>query len=202
MKGRDRSLSFASLVDGRHLLPTLESTVPEESMVARAKKVSPHSKQVLDGCVDAQESLGLSYGLESSHLAFSLSSGLVSSLGPVVIVLPGCVGNRWNQSSMSGTVASQLVGDKLGGSRSLGFQELTKEPLGGLPISSLLQQNVDRVSVLVDGSPEVVSNPTDRDEEFIEMPNIPKSTLFFPQSSCVDRPELATPVPTRTRTTR
>ena len=46
-------------------------------MVARAKKVSPHSKQILDGGVDAQESLGLPYGLESAHLAFSLSSGLV-----------------------------------------------------------------------------------------------------------------------------
>ena len=96
---------------------------------------------------------------------------------------------------MSGTVASQLVGDKPVGTRSLGFQELTKEPLGGLPISSVLQQNVDRVSILVDGSPEVVSFSTDRDEEFIEMPSIPQSIFPFPQSPCVDRPELATPGP-------
>ncbi len=27
-------------------------------MVARAEEVSPHSKQILDGCVDAQESAG------------------------------------------------------------------------------------------------------------------------------------------------
>lgn len=46
-------------------------------MVARAKEVSPYSKQVLDGCMDAQESLGSACGLESSHLALALSSGLV-----------------------------------------------------------------------------------------------------------------------------
>jgi hypothetical protein len=127
-------------------------------MVARAKEVSPHSKQILDGGVDTEESLSLSSRLESSHLAFSLSSRLVRDLNPVVLVLPSCVGNRWNQFSMSGTVASQLVGDKLVGNRSLGVQELTKEPFGGLPISSLLQQNVDRVSVLVDGTSEGAGN--------------------------------------------
>jgi hypothetical protein len=46
-------------------------------MVARAKEVSPHAKQILDCGVNVQEMLSLTYGLESSPLAFSLSSGLV-----------------------------------------------------------------------------------------------------------------------------
>jgi len=113
--------------------------------MARTNEVSPNSKQVLDGGVYTEKSLSLARRLESSHLAFSLSRALMRSFGPVVFVLSSRVGDRREQFSMSGPVASELICDEPVGNGSLTFQELTEEPLGILLIPSLLEQDIDRV---------------------------------------------------------
>ena len=56
--------------------------------------MSASPKQVVNGGVDAEESLGLASGFEPSQLAFSLPCGLMGDLGPVVFVLPSSMRNR------------------------------------------------------------------------------------------------------------
>ena len=116
--------------------------------MVRTKEMPANPKQVLNCIVDAEESLGLAARLEAAHLSFSLSGPLVRDLGPVVLIWPSHVENRWNQLSMDDDVAPQLVGDEAVGSRPLAFHEFPEEPPGSPTIASLLEQNVDRVPVL------------------------------------------------------
>ena len=77
------------------------------------------------------------------------------------------------------------------------FQGLTKEAFGGSTISTLGNQNIDHVSILIDGAPKIEALTTDGDEEFIDVPDVAESALFPTQSSGVGGTEFLTPVSDR-----
>ena len=77
-------------------------------------------------------------------------------------------------------ITPQLVGDQLPGCSSLLFQGLTKEAFSGATISALGDQNIDYVSILIDGSPQIEVLALDGDEEFIDMPEIAEPALLLP----------------------
>jgi hypothetical protein len=77
------------------------------------------------------------------------------------------------------------------------FQGPTKEAFSGSTISTLGDQNIDYVSILIDGPPKVKALTLDGDEEFIDVPDITESSLFPTQSSGIGRAEFLTPVSDR-----
>jgi len=98
---------------------------------------------------------------------------------------------------MCSRITLKLVGDQLPGCLSLMFQGLTKEAFSDSTISALGNQNIDHVSVLIDGPPKIEALTTDGDEEFIDVPDIAESSLFPTQSSGVGGSEFLTPVSDR-----
>ena len=70
--------------------PAVESTLSQESMKGRLTQASANLEEALDGGVDTEESLSLGGGLEPSHLALSLSCGLMSSFGPETSSIDSC----------------------------------------------------------------------------------------------------------------
>ena len=166
-------------------------------MVARSEEMPSDSEEVLNGGVDAEESLGLASRFEPSHLAFSLPCGLMRDFSPVVLVLPRRVENRCHQFPMSGTVASQFVGDEPVGSRPLTFQELAKESPSRLPIPTLLQEDVDCVSILVNRPPEIEALSPDGDEELVQVPDVAQLAFPVSQPARIGGSELEAPVSDR-----
>ena len=79
----------------------------------------------------------------------------------------------------------------------MALQCLTEEPLGGQCITPALHEDVDHVAVLVDGAPEVVDLPAQRDKDLVNMPNITKPALPALEAPAVLGPELQTPAPNR-----
>ena len=77
------------------------------------------------------------------------------------------------------------------------LQSPAKESLGGTAISSLSDQNIDNVTVLVDGPPQVIALAADLDEELVHMPDITQPPAFTPDPAGVLRTELYTPTPDR-----
>ena len=77
------------------------------------------------------------------------------------------------------------------------FQGPTKKAFSGSTISTLGNQNIDHVSILIDGPPQVEALTSDGDEEFIDVPDFPEAALFPTQSSGVGRSEFLTPVSDR-----
>jgi len=74
------------------------------------------------------------------------------------------------------------------------FQGLTKETFSGSTISTLGNQNIDHVSILIDGPPKIEALTLDR-EEFIDVPDVAEPPLLPPQISSIGRAELQTPIP-------
>ena len=62
-------------------------------------------------------------------------------------------------------------------------------------VSSLGNENIDYVSILIDNSPQVVMLPSDFEEEFIDVPDIAEPTLLLPQLACIGKTKLQTPLP-------
>ena len=60
-----------------------------------------------------------------------------------------------------------------------------------------LNQNVDRITVLINGTPQIVLLAANLDKYFIEMPGIAQSTLAFLQNSGVLRSKSVAPLTNR-----
>ncbi len=116
---------------------------------------------------------------------------------PVVLVLTSAMHNGRKNLPMGSRITPMLVGDQLPGCLSLMFQGPTKEALSGSTISTLGDQNIDHVSILIDGSPKIAALTLDGDEEFIDVPNVAESSLFSTKISGVAGAKLLTPVPDR-----
>jgi len=58
-------------------------------------------------------------------------------------------------------------------------------------------QSIDHVPILIHRSPQIESLPSQRDEEFINMPDITQSTLFLAELSGVVGSELPAPISNR-----
>jgi hypothetical protein len=78
---------------------------------------------------------------------------------------------------MSYRIASKLVGDQLPGCLPLMFQGPTKEAFSRSAISTLGDQDIDRISTLIDGSPQVVALTSNLHEQFINVPNVAEPPL-------------------------
>ena len=78
---------------------------------------------------------------------------------------------------MRNTVAAQLVGHEPHGFLSLTFQEFPKESSRRAPVPTGLDEEVDQVTVLVDRTPQILTLPVDRDEDFVQEPRIAEPTL-------------------------
>ena len=96
---------------------------------------------------------------------------------------------------MCSPITPQLVDDQLPGWLSLMLQHLTKESHSGSTISTLANQNIDYVSILIDGTPQIEMLTSDFDEEFIYMPDVAESPLLHPQIASIGCTELQTPIP-------
>ena len=113
---------------------------------------------------------------------------------PVVLALTGAMDHGGEDLSMCSRITPKLIGDQLPGYLSLMFQSPTEEALSRSANSTLGDQNIDHVSILIDGPPMIEALALDGDEEFIDVPDVAEPSLFSAQSSSIGRTELLTPI--------
>lgn len=70
----------------------------------------------------------------------------------------------------------------------------SEEPVGGLGVPLVLDEDVEDVAVLVHGPPEVVQPPVGLDEDLVEVPFVPGAGSPAAQSVGVGLPELGAPL--------
>ena len=116
---------------------------------------------------------------------------------PVVLISTGAMDHGREDVPMCSQITPKLVDNQLPGCLSLMFQGSTKEAFSGSTISTLGNQNIDHVSILIDGPPKIEALTLDGDEEFIDVPDVAESSPFPTQSSGVGRSEFLTPVSDR-----
>jgi hypothetical protein len=80
-------------------------------------QVSPTAEKIVDRSMDRKKPLGLPSGLEASHLALALASGLMGDLGPIMQTSVLAMGNTGQPLPGRNLVAPQLIGDNKTGNR-------------------------------------------------------------------------------------
>ena len=66
----------------------------------------------------------------------------------------------------------------------------TEESLGCTLIAARLQQNIDHVSVLINGTPEILLLAVESDEQLVQIPDVAEATLFPLQTLWVLPPSI------------
>ena len=164
-------------------------------MVSRPQEVSTDSEEILHDTVNRREPLELSGRLETSYLALPLSGRLMGDLRAVVRVLIGAVKHRRHHRATGGRVAAELVGDQASRHVPLVLQSRAKEAHRGVPIPSRLHEDVEDITGLIHGAPQVLLATLDRDEHLVEMPGVAEPVTSAPQSARILRTKPPTPLP-------
>jgi len=104
------------------------------------------------------------------------------------------VGNTRQDRSTGSTIALQFVGDDPEWLLALTAQQSAKEPLGGTLIAARLQQNINDITILIDGTPKILLLAVDSDEEFVQIPSITEASLFLLKTSGIVGSEFPAPL--------
>lgn len=94
---------------------------------------------------------------------------------------------------MRGWIAFQFVSHKSTWANTLPFHKLTEEPHRSLGITTLLNEYVDNIAVLINGAIEIVLFPANADEHLVYIPSITMLAIPPTQASCVSGSEFQAP---------
>ena len=62
------------------------------------------------------------------------------------------------------------------------LQQTLEEPLSGVPIAPLLDQNIEDDTILIHGTPQIMLNALDPDEYLVEVPLVARPGTPAPQT--------------------
>jgi hypothetical protein len=180
-----------------NLIPEVKAFGTELSVIGSGQEMTSRSKMRSDDSVCFDKTLRVPGGLESSHAPLSLPCGLMRVLGSVVQVPVLSMGNSGHHDSFRSGIAAQFVGNDHARLSPGASQQLAKEPDGSKAIPFGLNKDVENNSVLIDSSPEIVSDAIDFEEHFIQMPFIasPSTPSLYATSELPTK--LVTPAPHR-----
>ena len=154
-------------------------------MMFRSQQVTANVEKVADESVHGQESLRLPGRFEPSHLSLALPCGLVGDFGAIVLVSVRARGDGRHDRSVRSPVAAQLVGDHSHGLTLLVLQQLTKKACGCPAVATRLDEDIEDVAIVIDGTPEIVSPSLDGDEDLVEVPDVAQPALSTPEPASV-----------------
>jgi hypothetical protein len=88
------------------------------------------------------------------------------------------------------SVGAELVGDHASWRAALLLQQAPQQAFRRFGIAPRLDDFVEGVSVLVNGSSEPIRLASDRDHDLVEMPDVMAARRLAPEAASVHRPEL------------
>ena len=103
----------------------------------------------------------------------------------------------WEQLALGGSVTLELVGDDHARHVHQPFEEFAEELLRRLLVPPFLHQDIQQVSLLIDGPPQIVMFALDRQKHFIEVPLIAGAWTSSTELIGILLTELAAPLANR-----
>ena len=144
-----------------------------------AHEMSRDCTQVSYRAVNRQESLRLAHRFEAAHRAFALPRRLMGKLGAIVRVLTRVMERVRHHLAMCGSVASEFVGDDLPRRSALLLEKPTEEPDRGCLVPPFLEQDIQDLSIPINGSKQIMLLSVDPNKDFIDKPPIAAWTRSF-----------------------
>ena len=93
-------------------------------------------------------------------------------LDAVVGVLVLAVGSRGHELTFGRGITAKPIGRNLERHFGLGMQKFTKEAFSGLGILAFLNKDFDKVTVLINGAPQISTFSLNRDDDLVEEPPV------------------------------
>jgi hypothetical protein len=111
----------------------------------------------------------------------------------VVQTLVRPVLNSWHYLSSGSPIGGQLVGDDALGHDALPLHQPGQQALSCLGVAAALDDLVEDISVLINGSPEPVLLASNADDHLIQMPDVMRARPLAAEATGVLRTELLAP---------
>ena len=77
------------------------------------------------------------------------------------------------------------------------LQQLPKEAFGSVLIPAFLEQDIQHLAILIDGTPQLVALSINRDKHFVKIPRVTQPHLAVTQLRGEGRPKFQTPLTDR-----
>src|SRR6516162_2413330 len=152
---------------------------------------------VVDGSVHAQKALGGFGRFEALQLALASSHHLMRGLRPIVHSEPLFVRAGQPQSPERRGIRAQLVGHQQFRCKALLFEKLAHQPQRRPAVAAALNQHVEHLALVIDGSPEIHPLAGDPHHHLVQMPSVAWPRATSAQPSGDHRSELQHPTPHR-----
>src|SRR6516162_1226679 len=112
---------------------------------------------VVDGSMHAEKTLGGASRLEPLHFALAPSHSLMRIFRPIVSAQPLLMRAGQSQTPKRGGIRAKLVGDQQFGCEALLLEQLTHQPQGRPSVAPTLNQHVENLALVIDGTPQIHS---------------------------------------------
>jgi hypothetical protein len=96
-----------------------------------------------------------------------------------------------------GTIAPQRVGDDHPGHVRQAFEAFATTLLGSLLVSLPLHEHIEDMAILIDRPPPIVAFAMDGQQDFIQVPRVPRSGSAVTQPIGIGVPKRPAPIPPR-----
>ena len=146
-------------------------------MMHRSHQVTANAEEVADESMHGQESLCLPGRFEPTHLSLAVPCGLVGDFGAIVLVSVRAMGDGRHDRSVRSPVAAQLVGDQPPRRTLLALQQLAEKACSRPTVATRLDEDIDDVTILIDGTPEIAPLSLDGDEDLVQLPDVAQPAL-------------------------
>ena len=154
-------------------------------MMLRSQQVTANVEKVADESVHGQESLRLTGRFEPAHVSLAVPCGLVGDFGAIVLVSVRAMGDGRHDRSVRRPVAAQLVGDQPPRLTLRALQQLAEKACGRPAVATRLDEDINDVAILIDGTPERVSPSLDGDEDLVQVPDVAQPALSILEPASV-----------------
>lgn len=105
--------------------------------------------------------------------------------------------NCWHDLVMSSHITRELIGEDRSSAVSHSLQQFAEAALSRFGVPSFLHQDIQHLTVLIDGAPQINELAVDLAENLMEVPGVAKAPSPTTQSARVGGAELQTPKPNR-----
>jgi len=152
---------------------------------------------VVDGGVDAEKPLRRAGRFEALHFPLPPSHDLVRVLGAIVHPLPLLMTAGQAKGLERGGIGAQLVGDRQLGRKALLLEWFAHQLRGRPFIPARLDQQIEDLALLVDGTPEIYAPAGNPRDHLVEVPSVARPGPPLPQASRDRGTEFEHPAPDR-----
>ena len=162
--------------------------------VGGREQVTSRAEVRCDGAIGREKALGMSWGLESPHAVFSLASRLVRIFCAVIQIPVLTMFHAGHNLPLGRAIAVELIRDDHPRHVCQPLQQLAEEPLRRLLVPPALHEDIEDITVLVDGPPQIVALAMDGQKDLIQVPLVSRSGTPTAQLIGIGLPELSAPI--------